>query len=144
MPGNYCKPILSPVRASFQQPSAVRPWPDELLRLPKHHQLQAAVCRPPRYWLDELRRPPKHSRQGSAAETMSAQTRPNSRQLMTRLPPRCRTSIIQSSALVQASFSLSIVALAARPRTSYPTNFYFGHFSREFFFPARIFMCDWE
>jgi len=74
--GNYCKPILSPVRASFQQPSAVRPWPDELLRLPKHHQLQAAVCRPPRYWPDELRRPPKYPRQGSAAETMSAQTRP--------------------------------------------------------------------
>jgi len=74
--GNYCELILSPVRASFQQPSAVRPWPDELRRLPKHHQLQAAVCRPPRYWPDELRRPPKHSRQGSAAETMSAQTRP--------------------------------------------------------------------
>jgi len=74
--GNYCKPILSPVRASFQQPSAVRPWPDELLRLPKHHQLQAAVCRPPRYWPDELRRPPKYPRQGSAAETISAQTRP--------------------------------------------------------------------
>ena len=98
----------------------------------------AAVCRPPRYWHDEHRRPPKHSRPQAAvppapllarralspspvpvaeaaAETQRPpKNRPNPRQIMTRLPPRCRTSIIQSAALVQGSFSLSTPALAPR------------------------------
>jgi len=106
--GNYCELILSPVRASFKQPSAARPATGPT----------NSVAHP------SIRGEQRRRR------TMSAQQiAPNPRQLITRSPPRCRTSIIQSSALVQASFSLSMVALAAQPRRSSPKNFYFGHFS---------------
>ena len=105
--GNYCELILSPVRASFKQPSAARPATGPT----------NSVAHP--------------SIRGSAAllpNNVHSKIAPNPRQLITRSPPRCRTSIIQSSALVQASFSLSMVALAARPRRSSPKNFYFRHF----------------
>jgi len=59
--------------------------------------VQAVVCRPPCYCLDEISRP-----------TLFAQEiRPNPP--MTRSPLRCRTRIIRSSTLVQASSSLSMV-----------------------------------
>ena len=73
----------------------------------------AAVCRPPRYWPDELCRPPKHPRLQAAVclqccrNVARSKIALNPHQIMARLPPRCRTSIIQSSALVQGSFSLS-------------------------------------
>jgi len=109
--GNYCELVLSPVRASFKQPSAARPATGPT----------NSVAHP------SIRGEQRRRR------TMSAQQiAPNPRQLITRSPPRCRTSIIQSSALVQASFSLSMVALAAQPRRSFPTNFYFGHFPGKF------------
>ena len=46
---------------------------------------------------------------------------------MTRSPLRCSTSIIRSSALVQASSSLSISCTRAWPRSSPSTKFYFRH-----------------
>jgi len=49
---------------------------------------------------------------------------------MTRSPLRCRTSIIQSSALVQASSSLSMIRTRRGPRTSTSTKFYFHHVFR--------------
>jgi len=61
--------------------------------------MQAIVCRPPCCCLNEISRP-----------TLFAQEiRPNPRWLTTRSPLRCRTSIIRSSALVQASCNLSMV-----------------------------------
>ena len=113
--GNYCELILSPVRASFKQPSAVRPATGPT----------NSVAHP------SIRGEQRRRR------TMSAQQiAPNPRQLITRSPSRCRTSIIQSSALVQASFSLSMVALAAQPRRSPHQKFYFRHFS------PRVFIYD--
>jgi len=112
---NYCELVLSPVRASFKQPSAARPATGPT----------NSVAHP------SIRGEQRRRR------TMSAQQiAPNPRQLITRSPPRCRTSIIQSSALVQASFSLSMVALAARLRRSFPKNFYFRHF-----FPRVFLVC---
>ena len=61
--------------------------------------VQAVVCRPPSCWLDEI----------SCPTLFAQEIRPNLRQLMTRSPLRCRTSIIRSSALVRASSSLSMV-----------------------------------
>jgi len=81
--------------------------------------VQAVVCRSPPSCLDKISRP-----------TLFAQ---KTRWLMTRSPLRCRTSIIQSSALVQASSSLSMVRTRAWPRTSSSTRFYFHHFFRGFF-----------
>jgi len=52
---------------------------------------------------------------------------------MTRLPLRCCTSIIQSSALVQASSSLSMGRTRAWPQNLSPTNFYFRHGFRGLF-----------
>jgi len=57
--------------------------------------------------------------------------RPNPRQLMTRSPLRCCTSIIRSSALVQDSSSLSIGRTCACPRRLPVTEMHFRHFSRE-------------
>jgi len=51
----------------------------------------------------------------------------------TRSPLRCRTSIIQSSALVQASSSLSISRTRACPQSSPSTKFYFRHGFRGLF-----------
>jgi len=51
---------------------------------------------------------------------------------MTRSPLRCCTSIIWSSALVQASSSLSIGRACAWPRRLPVTEMHFRHFSREF------------
>jgi len=59
--------------------------------------------------------------------------RPNPRELMTRSSLRCRTSIIRSSALVQASSSLSMSRTRAWPRSLPITEIYFRHFS------ARVF-----
>ena len=52
---------------------------------------------------------------------------------MTQSPLRCRTSIIRSSALVQASSSLSMGRTRAWPWSSSITEIYFRHFLREFF-----------
>jgi len=51
---------------------------------------------------------------------------------MMRSPLRCRTSIIRSSAFVQASSSLSMGRTRAWPRSSLITEIYIRHFSREF------------
>jgi len=51
---------------------------------------------------------------------------------MTRSPLRCSTSIIRSSALVQASSSLSIGCTCAWPRRLPVTEMHFCYFSREF------------
>ena len=67
----------------------------------------------------QTRRPPKN--------------RPNPRQIMTRLPPRCRTSIIQSAALVQGSFSLSTPALAPRSPEAISIKNPFRPFPRQVF-----------
>jgi len=47
---------------------------------------------------------------------------------MTQSPLRCCTSIIRSSALVQASFSLSMDPTCAWPRKSLHQKFYFRYF----------------
>jgi len=58
---------------------------------------------------------------------------------MMRSPLRCCTSIIRSSALVQASSSLSIGRTCAWPRRLPITEMHFRHFSCEFFIgPATI------
>ena len=51
---------------------------------------------------------------------------------MTRSPLQCCTSIIRSSALVQASSSLSTGRTCAWPRSLPVTEMHFRHFSREF------------
>jgi len=53
---------------------------------------------------------------------------------MTRSPLWCCTSIIRSSALVQASFSLSIGLTRAWSRSLLVTEKHFHYFSREFYF----------
>jgi len=133
--GNYCELVLSPVRASFKQPSAARPatGPTNSVAHPSIRGFkQPSAARPATGPTNSVAHPSIRGRAVLLKRCLPKHA-PNSRQLMTRLPPRCRTSIIQSSALVQASFSLSIVALAARPRTSSPTNFYFSHFSPRVF-----------
>jgi len=80
--------------------------------------VQAIVCRPPNCYLDQTHRP-----------TLFAQKiRPNPRWLMTWSPLQCCTSIIRSSALVQASSILSMGRNLAWPRGSLHQEFYFGHF----------------
>jgi len=114
---------------SFQQPSAVRPATGTTNTV-AHPIIRGfkQPCRPPRYWLDELCRPPEYPLQGCCQNDVHPKIALNPRQIMTRLPPRCRTSIIQSSALVQASFSLSTLALAPRSRRLFPSKIHFGHF----------------
>ena len=68
------------------------------------------------------------------ATLFAQEIRPNPRWLMTRSPLRCCTSIIQSSALVQASSSLSIGRTCAWPWRLPVTEMNFRHFSREFFY----------
>jgi len=88
--------------------------------------VQAVVCRPPNCCLDQTRRP-----------TLFAQEiRSNQRQLMTRSPLGCRTSIIRSSALVQASSSLSMGRTRAWSQGSLHQEFFFGHFSARFSEPV--------
>ena len=117
---------------SFQQPSAVRPATGTMNSV-AHLIIRGfkQLCRPPRYWLDELCRPPEYSLQGLLQRRRPPKNRPNPRQIMTRLPPRCRTSIIQSSALVQGSFSLSTPVLAPRSKRPFPSKIYFGHFPQQ-------------
>jgi len=119
---------------SFQQPSAVRPATGTTNTV-AHPIIRGfkQPCRPPRYWLDELCRPPEYPLQGCCQNDVHPKIALNPRQIMTRLPPRCRTSIIQSSALVQGSFSLSTPALAPRSPRPFPSKIYFGHFPRQVF-----------
>jgi len=102
--GSYCELILSLARASCRLSFTDR-----------------SCC--PSCCLDQTLRP-----------TLFAQEiRPNPHELMTRSPLRCRSSIIRSSALVQASSSLSMGRTRAWPRGSLHQEFNFRHFSREFF-----------
>jgi len=97
--GRYCKLILSLARVSCRLSFAAR------------------SCRPS-CCLDQIRRP-----------TLFAQEiRPNPKHLMTRSPLLCRTSIILSSAMVQASSSLSMGRTRAWLRGSLHQEFYFHHF----------------
>jgi len=66
------------------------------------------------------------------ATLVAQEIRPNPRWLMTRSPLQCYTSIIRSSALVQASTSLSIGRTCAWPRRLPVTEMHFCHFSHEF------------
>ena len=61
---------------------------------------------------------------------------------MTRSPLRCCTSIIWSSALVQASSSLSIGRTCAWPRRLPVTEMNFRHFSREFVTVSLFFLAS--
>ena len=140
--GNYCELVLSPVRASFKQPSAARPatGPTNSVAHPSIRGFkQPSAARPATGLTNSVAHP---SIRGSAAllpnNDVHSKIAPNPRQFMARSPPRCCTSIIQSSALVQASFSLSMVALAARLRRSFPKNVYFRHFSQRVFYTYSI------
>jgi len=66
--------------------------------------VQVVVCHPPCRCLDEISRP-LFSRNPLFAQEIF----PNPRKVMTQSTLRCRTSIIRSSALVQASSNLSMV-----------------------------------
>jgi len=59
---------------------------------------------------------------------------------MTQSLLQCCTNIIRSSALVQASFSLSMGRTRAGPRGSLHQKFYFRHFSVRVFFDGED--CD--
>jgi len=98
---SYHELILSLVRASCRLSFAARP----------------ACC------LDEIGRPTLFAQE---IRPNPQEIRPNP-QLMTRPPLRCRTSIIRSSALVQALSSLSMSRTRAWPRGSLHQKFYFRH-----------------
>ena len=99
---SYCELVLSLARASCSLSFAAR-----------------SCC--PSCCLDQTRHP-----------TLFAQViRPNPRQLMMRSPLQCRTNILQSSALVQASSSLSMGRTRAWPWSLPITEIYFRHFSRQ-------------
>jgi len=84
--------------------------------------VQAVVCSPPCCSLDRISRP--------TVRLFAQEVRANPRWLMTRSPLQCRTSIIRSSTLVQASPSLFIVRTRAQLRTSSSTRICFHHFFR--------------
>jgi len=107
--GRYCELILSLARALCRLSFADR-----------------SCC--PACCVDKTRRP-----------TLFAQEiRPNQRQLMTRLPLRCHTSIIRSSALVQASCSLFMVCTRAWPRGSLHPRILFLPFFRASFWTEPV------
>jgi len=80
--------------------------------------VQAVVCRPACLL----------SRRNRSPDAIRQEIRPNPCQLMTRSPLQCHTSIIRSSALVQASSCCLWVALAARPRRLPVTEMLCRHF----------------
>jgi len=88
--------------------------------------VQAVVCRP-------LLPPLLLSRPNPSPDAVRSRNPYKFTQLMTRSPLRCRTSITRSSALVQASSSLSMGRTRAWPRGSLHPEFYFRHF------PARVY-----
>jgi len=104
---------LSPTQASAASSSRLPPAPPLARRTSSPTQVSAALqcCR-------------------NAARSKIAQNPP---QLMARSPPRSRTSIIQSSALVQGSFSLSTPYTCTSVARTFPSKIYFGHFPRQVF-----------
>jgi len=75
-------------------------------------------------------RPTARPLAGIRCATFAQEIRPNPR-YMTQSALHCCTSIIRSSALVQASSSLSIGRTCAWPRRLPVTEVHFRHFSRE-------------
>jgi len=76
---------------------------------------------------------PAPSRQNQSPDAVRSKIRPNPRQLMTRSPLWCRTSIIRSSALLQASSSLSVGRMqSVATELTHPRDLFPPFFSRAF------------